>query len=163
MAQTHTIGDSAATIVVAGAVTFSLGAALADGQDMTIGTTTGSKLGQASSKISFYGATPIVKPSAYTQTYATADKTHANPTAAALTDNTTGTANTTLQALPDPTDTPATADALRDDLVANLIPALRNNYADLADQHNKVVADIADVKQLVNSLIDDLQALGLVG
>lgn len=51
---------------------------------------------------------------------------------AALTDNTTGTANTTLEALPNPADTPASADALRDDLVANLIPALRNNFADLA-------------------------------
>lgn len=50
---------------------------------------------------------------------------------AALTDNTAGTANTTLQAMPDPTDTPADADALRDDLVANLLPAIRNNFADL--------------------------------
>lgn len=57
----------------------------------------------------------------------------------ALTDSTTGTANNTLQALPDPSDTPATADALRDDLVANLIPALRNNYADLAAKVNAIL------------------------
>lgn len=54
----------------------------------------------------------------------------------ALTDNTAGTANNTLEALPNPADAPATADALRDDLVANLIPALRNNYADLAEKCN---------------------------
>lgn len=45
-----------------------------------------------------------------------------------------GTANSALEALPNPTDTPSTADALRDDLVAVLIPALRNNFADVAAQ-----------------------------
>ncbi len=59
---------------------------------------------------------------------------------AELTDNTTGTANDTLQALSDPADTPATADVLRDDLVANLIPELRNNYADLAAKVNSIIA-----------------------
>lgn len=57
---------------------------------------------------------------------------------AALTDNTAGTANNTLQALPDPADAPATVDALRDDLVANLIPALRNDLADLAAKVNEL-------------------------
>jgi hypothetical protein len=47
-----------------------------------------------------------------------------------------GTANTTLEALPDPTDTPASADALRDDIVATLLPPLRNNFADIATQMN---------------------------
>jgi hypothetical protein len=51
----------------------------------------------------------------------------------ALTDNTAGAAaNTTLEAIPSPADTPASADALRDDLVANALPAIRNNFADLA-------------------------------
>jgi len=74
---------------------------------------------------------------------ATGGKITANGTQASaittLTDSTTGTANNTLQALPDPADTPATADALRDDLVANLIPALRNNYADLAAKVNAIL------------------------
>jgi hypothetical protein len=56
----------------------------------------------------------------------------AGTSVAALTDNSAGTANTTIQAVPDPTDTPASADALRDDIVANLLPAIRNNFADLA-------------------------------
>ena len=59
---------------------------------------------------------------------------------AALTDNTTGTANDTLEAIPDPADTPADADALRDDIVANALPAIRNNFADLAAKVNELIA-----------------------
>lgn len=59
-------------------------------------------------------------------------------TIAALTDNSAGTANNTIQALPDPTDTPADADALRDDLVAVHWPVLRNNFADLAAKINEI-------------------------
>lgn len=56
-----------------------------------------------------------------------------------LTDNTAGAANDVLQAIPDPADAPATADALRDDLVANALPALRNDLADLAAKQNAVI------------------------
>lgn len=66
----------------------------------------------------------------------------------ALTDNTGGTADTTLQAIPSPTDTPASADALRDDLVANALPAVRNNFADVAAQ--------------INAIRDVLRAYGLM-
>jgi hypothetical protein len=66
----------------------------------------------------------------------------------ALTDNTGGTANTTLQALTDPADLPLTADALRDDLVANLIPELRNNYADLAAQVNAIRTVLRNLKAM---------------
>lgn len=45
-------------------------------------------------RVSAFGATPVARPSAYTQTYSTADKT----LDAALTDSTTGTAGTTLAA-----------------------------------------------------------------
>lgn len=58
---------------------------------------------------------------------------------ASLTDNSGGTANDTVQALTNPADTPASADALRDDLVANLIPELRNNIADLAAKINAII------------------------
>ena len=57
-----------------------------------------------------------------------------------LTDNSAGTANDTVQALTNPTDTPLTADALRDNLVAVLIPELRNNFADLAAKVNSILA-----------------------
>lgn len=112
--------------------------------------------------VGFYGVAAVARPGAYTQTYATADKTHANLTSATLTDNSGGTANTTVQALTDPADTPAVADVLRDDLVANLIPELRNNFADVVAQINALRVDLEDVKQLANSMIDDLQALGLM-
>jgi hypothetical protein len=49
-----------------------------------------------------------------------------------------GTANTTLEAMADPTDSPSTADALRDDIVANLLPKVRNNFADVATQINAI-------------------------
>lgn len=49
-----------------------------------------------------------------------------------------GTANQTLEAVADPADSPATADALRDDLVANALPQIRNNFADLASQLNAI-------------------------
>lgn len=124
---------------------------MADGANIILGSTTGTQIGTATTqKLGFFGATPVVQRSAYTQTYSTADKTHANPTATALTDNTAGTANTTLQAL--------TGLVYVDD-----VAAIRNNYADLAASNNAIIVDLADVKQLVNSLIDDLQALGLVG
>lgn len=66
------------------------------------------------------------------------------PSVVALTDNTSGTANDTLVALSDPADTPASADALRDDLVANLIPELRDNLADLAAKVNEVRGVMSD-------------------
>jgi len=58
----------------------------------------------------------------------------------ALTDNTGGAANDTLEAVPSPADAPGTADILRDDLVANAFPAIRNNFADLADAINDMRA-----------------------
>lgn len=39
-----------------------------------------------------------------------------------------------LQAIPDLADTPASVDALRDDLVANALLALRNNLQEILDQ-----------------------------
>ena len=98
--------------------------------------------------LGFYGIGPIARPSAYTQTYSTADKTHANPTATALTDNSGGTAGQTLAAI---TGGGAACENATKDAVASL-----------ADEVNKLIADMADVKQLSNSIIDDLQSLGLV-
>lgn len=111
--------------------------------------------------LGFFGATAVVRAAAYTQTYSTATRTQENLTSATLTDNTAGSANTTCQALPDPADTPADADALRDDLVANLIPAIRNNFADLIAQVNALRVDLVNVKGVTNSLIDDEQGYGL--
>ena len=87
--------------------------------------------------VGFYGTAPIAQPSAYTQTYATADKTNANPTATSIA--TTGVTQTTPWGY---------ATEAQGNAVAVAVNAL--------------IVDVADVKQLVNSLIDDLQALGLV-
>lgn len=104
----------------------------------------GTKIGTATTqKLGFYNATPIVQPSAYTQTFATADKTHAARTATAVT-NAFGTANGTFE------DTSGTS------------AAIANNFAECSTSINALIADLADTAQLVNSLVDDLQALGLV-
>lgn len=66
---------------------------------------------------------------------------------AALT-GTVGTANGALEALPTITDTPASADALRDDIVTNVVPVINNNFADL--------------QATVNSLITKLTAAGVL-
>ena len=101
----------------------------------------------AAGKLGFYGVAAIVQPAAYTQTYSTASKTHPNATAAVLTDNTGGTPTTTLAAI-EAIYTQAT---------------IADGLASLASMTNKNTADILAVKQLVNAVIDDLQALGLAG
>lgn len=60
-----------------------------------------------------------------------------------LTDNTGGAANTVVEALPVPADSPASADALRDDLAANLLPALQNDFSDLVARVNALRAALA--------------------
>jgi hypothetical protein len=73
-----------------------------------------------------FGATPVAQP---------ADQV-------AFTDNVGGTLSRTLAAIPDPADSPGTADALRDDLVANVIPIIRNAVSSLADGYNDVRANV---------------------
>jgi hypothetical protein len=82
-----------------------------------------------------YGVTPVARPSAYTQTYSTASKTHAAITQLACPAGGTGTA------------AGGWSTAANRDLAIASINAARN--------------DIANLKQVVNALIDDLQALGL--
>jgi hypothetical protein len=40
---------------------------------------------------------------------------------------------------------------------------MQQNFRRIQDQFNALRADTADLKQIVNSVIDDLQTLGLVG
>src|SRR5581483_10457860 len=120
--------------------------AVADGGGLEFGASSGSKIGTAASqKLAFYGATPVVQPAAYTQTYATATKTHATPTAQTLT-NSFGTGNLTIQ---DPGTTYSQT-------------ILQNNFRDCTNQINNLIADHQNLAQVVNALIDDLQALGLL-
>lgn len=110
---------------------------IGEGNNIIVGTTTGTKIGTAASqKIGFYNATPIVQPSAYTQTYSTAARTNPNVTTT-IADTTTST-----QSTPWGYATQTQADSL---------PV----------QINALQADLLDLKKLVNALIDDHQALGL--
>jgi len=87
-------------------------------------------------KLSFFGATLASRPSAYTQTYATADKTHAARTAAAIGDlvATSGGWGASTEA----------------------------NFDKISDAIDKLVADQQDTAKLVNAILDDLQTLGLL-
>ena len=86
----------------------------------------------------------------------------------ALTDNGGGTADGTVQAMTDPADTPADADALRDDLVANFCLAVRNNFKEVTTtqtaNRTAIVALTDAVKELstkVNEINAALLAAGL--
>lgn len=117
---------------------------LASGKNLTISaasiitdTTTGLKIGTSTTqKLGFFNATPIVRGTAFTQTYSTASHTHAAITASNPPAGGTG-------ATAGAYDTAAHRDAM--------ITSLTNN-----------IADVANVKQVLNGLIDDLQALGLI-
>ena len=108
----------------------------ADDPEFRIGNNGNAFRGSYAGYLAFYGTAPIAKPSAYTQTYATADKTHAAETSADFPAGGVGTA------------------AGGWDTAANRDAAIT--------RFNALRVDVADVKQLVNSIIDDLQALGLV-
>lgn len=100
------------------------------------------------SGLGFYGTAPIAQRSAYTQTYSTANKTHdALAAANAMTGITSSSAGTAL-AEPGATYVQATE---------------QQNFRRIQDRLNELRTDMIDVKQLINSVIDDLQAYGLVG
>lgn len=111
--------------------------------NVVLGTATGTQFGTAANqKSAFHGAAPVVQVAGAVQTYATATGTHANPTAAALTvTDGAGTNDGTIGAI--------TADA-------SVIAAVQ----ELADQINKAIADIANVKQFSNFQMDGLQLKG---
>jgi hypothetical protein len=106
-----------------------------DGTNIPLDTTTGTKIGTATTqKLGFWNATPVVRPSAFTQTYATASKTHSNLTYVA------------------PAAYGAGANGYSTGAMAAAVHA-----AVIA-----LAADVANVKQVLNSVIDDLQSMGLL-
>ena len=87
---------------------------------------------------------PAMPIQTYTQTYSTADRTIAAPTAATLTvTDGAGTPDGTIGAI--------TGDA-------SVIAAVQ----ELAAQINKLIADDLDVRQGLSALVDDLQAVGVI-
>lgn len=139
--------------------------------------------------MSFFSGTPATRPSAYTQTYSTATKTVAAVTSNTITDSTGGSVSTTAlaaQTLPTAlTHAVGTADATVDDVggafnqttlnnnfkevtttftaILAQLTALRNAIATLAAESALVKADLLSTKKNLNSVIDDLQAVNLVG
>jgi hypothetical protein len=109
---------------------------LANAQDVVINSSTGTKIGQAGSKIGFYGVTPAVRPGTLTQTYSTTSTTHAAVTQLAAPAGGTGVA------------AGGWSTAANRDLAITSINAART--------------DIANLKNFVNSIVDQLQALGLL-
>jgi hypothetical protein len=101
--------------------------------------------------IGYFGTAPATITAAYTQTFATATRTHANPTAAALTDSTGGAANQTVVAITAVGGSGATTTQEGE---------INDNFADVTDEINKLILDLANVKELVNSVIDDRQTYG---
>lgn len=117
--------------------------ALTIGSDKKL--TVAGDLAHTGTNAGFYGVTPAARPSAYTQTYATATKTHANPTSATLT----------------------AAFGTSDGTVADVGAAfnqttLNNNFQDLATAINALRVDLINLKGVVNSVIDDGQITGLL-
>jgi hypothetical protein len=110
--------------------------AVTDGSDVTVGTVTGSRIGQAGSKLGFFGVAPVVRPTALVQTYATVSATHAAVTQLAAPAGGTGIA------------AGGWSSAANRDLAIASINAART--------------DIANLKNFVNQIVDQLQALGIL-
>lgn len=120
---------------VTGLVTFNSSPAFADGVDLTIGTGTGSKIGQAASKLGFFGATPVARPGTY---------------------NLTGSADRTLGAYASDPESAAYTGATDGEAKLTDLNALRTAYENL----RVYVEDLAGV---VIGTATDVKTLGLVG
>lgn len=125
------IAAALASPVITGTMT------LSQGSNVVLNTTTGSQLGTATNQLlGFWGATAIVRPAAYTQTYSTAARTVPNATVGAV-----STAGVGLTAY-------GFSQAQGDSIPVAI---------------NALTADVLALRQLVNALIDDHQAMGLSG
>lgn len=95
-------------------------------------------------KIGYFSTAPVVRPAAYTQTYALTSRVHLALASADLGSLTGGTADGTLQAV----------SGSGDDATIN------NNFEDVLVEFNKLRADHISTKKLLNQVLDDLQAYG---
>lgn len=125
-------------VQLTGGVTITTGNLTITDKDIVLGTTTGTKIGTSTTqKLGFFNSTPIVKGTAFDQSaYTAASHTHAAVTQLAAPAGGTG----------------ATAGAYDTAANRNLMIA----------SVNAARTDIANIKQVLNGLIDDLQALGLI-
>jgi hypothetical protein len=110
---------------------------LADGYNIAGGSTTGSKLGLSSTdKWGFFGATPVARPAAYTQTFATASRTVPNPTATV----------------------PAATNTL-----GGWGFASSAEMTTFVNEIKNLITDDENLRKNINALIDDHQSLGFAG
>ena len=158
--------------------------------DISLGTGAGTKIGvNATQKLAFYGNTPIVQPSVITQQYNTPNTQHNTRTAFSLADNTGGgaiggsveaistiaTATATALALSTGdtytdaavntavnTAVDSAVDSAVDTAVNAAIGEINDENKELVTDHNRLRADQVNTAQVLNSVIDKLQALGLI-
>jgi len=144
--------------------------ALGDGQNIVLGTTTGSKIGTAvTQKLGFFNATPVVQPASANQTAVT-DSTGgsvADAIAAVVTDPTAAAAATAVAsaALTAATLTDNGGGAAADGTIADIASADASETTDrsviadaikeLSDQINKLVVDITAQKAEQDKLVTD--------
>lgn len=140
------VGDVFALDTSTGAIVFAFGAAV------RVNILGDAQIGNATTDlVAFHGSTPTDQCAAYTQTFATADRTHAARTATARTVGTlSGTANGAME-------------AVGDTMAGNVGPAISNNFQELFETVNAIIVDLADTAALVNAVVDDLQEKGLAG
>lgn len=93
------------------------------------------------STFAVFNGTPATQAAAYTQTYSTAARTVNAATALSLSDNTGGAGGGTIEDVT----------AVHDQSILN------NNFADITDRVNSLIADNLNLRQLLNALIDDSQ------
>jgi len=118
------------------------GGTLADGANVIVGSTTGTKIGTATTqKLGFWNSTPIVKPTAYTQAYATNTKTLAAYT---------------------PTNESSAFSGIASGQGGSPY-AQSSDLNNLRAAYENLRAFTENGIQMLNALIDDLQAMGIIG
>jgi hypothetical protein len=133
-----TIGDTGAVLIP---LTLGVTGKITGGDELELD----GALNHDGTTVGFYGVPPATRPTAYTQTFATATKTHSNPTGTAL------------------TAASGTADGTVADVGASFNQTtLNNNFKDVATAINAVIVDLDNLKQVVNQILDDLQTQGLL-
>lgn len=150
-AQTYTLPASGGTVALTSDITG--GFTLDDAADIAVNTTTGTKIGTGTTqKLGFWNATPVVQPVHIADPSAVSALTQDS-----LTDNSGGTANTTIAAITNAAnagsaDVGPTADAI----------------ADIAAQLAKIKTDIAAIKTgadsnktAIDAILADLATVGL--
>jgi hypothetical protein len=115
-----------------------------------LSTTVGTQVGTASAQLlGFWGATPVVRPASAAQA-AVAAQTHSD-----LTNNTGGTASTTLATITAPASNATTS------LTADMT-AVRNALASIAAQLANVKTDVANIKTFQNASRTALVNTGII-